>query len=218
MAYSNFTTISQVQSTFSLSLAEPDDPFSQHHPLQPTAYLQQTLQENLPLATAINTEKARSELLIAPILLEVRRQLHFKIGFFSGTEFTVDSSLGLAGFCDYILTAEPNNYEIQSPVLTLVEAKNENLKGGLGQCLAEMVAAQRFNQEQHNDNIVSIYGAVTTGNIWKFLALQGKEAFIDRRDYYINEIPAILGILCLPFQDILTSLTDPSSTSEVLGE
>lgn len=208
MAYSNFTTISQVQTAFALSLTEPSDHFSHHHPLQPTAYLQQTLQENLPLATAINTEKARSELLIAPVLLEIRRQLHFKIGFFSGTEFTVDPSLGLNGFCDYILTSEPNSYEIQSPVLTLVEAKNENLKGGLGQCLAEMVAAQRFNQEHHNSKIVSIYGAVTTGNIWKFLELSGQNAFIDRRDYYINEIPAILGILCIPFQEILTSLTE----------
>jgi len=198
MAYSDFTTLSKVQNTFGLSLTEPDNHFQDHPPRQPSPYLRQTLQENLPLATAINTEKARSEMLIAPILLEVRRQLDGKIGLFSGSDFTVDSSLGLSGYCDYILTAQPNNYEIQVPVITLVEAKHENLKGGLGQCLAEMVAAQHFNQNQ-NQPRSSLYGAVTTGNIWKFLELQGQTASIDRRDYYIVEIAHILGILCAPF-------------------
>jgi transketolase C-terminal domain/subunit len=54
----------------------------------------------------------------------------------------------------------------------IVEAKNENIKGGLGQCVAEMVAAQIFNEREANA-IDTIYGAVTTGEIWKFLKLGG---------------------------------------------
>jgi hypothetical protein len=153
----------------------------------------------LNLATAINTEKARSELIITPILLEVRRNFNFQVGFFSGTEFNVDIESGLNGYCDYILTASAEIYEIRTPVVTLVEAKNENIKAGLGQCIAEMVAAQIFNQRQGN-NITRIYGAITTGTDWKFLQLKDKNLSIDRRDYYIVEINQILGILSDPFQ------------------
>jgi hypothetical protein len=77
----------------------------------------------------------------------------------------------------------------------IVEAKNENIKGGLGQCVAEMIAAQLFNEREGNA-IDTIYGAVTTGEIWKFLKLVGAVASIDLSDYYIvRDVPKILGIL-----------------------
>ena len=73
----------------------------------------------------------------------------------------------------------------------IVEAKNENIKGGLGQCVAEMIAAQRFNEREGNA-IDTIYGAVTTGEIWKFLKLAGAVASIDLSDYYIvRDVPTI---------------------------
>ncbi|MFB2835701.1 hypothetical protein [Floridanema evergladense] len=160
--------------------------------------------ELVPLANAINTEKARSELIIAPVLLEVRRHFNFQVGFFSGTEFNVDSTLGLSGYCDYILTASQEIYEISAPVITLVEAKNENIKSGLGQCIAEMVAAQRFNQQKET-SINTIYGAVTTGMVWKFLKLENQTVFIDLNDYFIKEIDKILGILSAPFNYYLSN-------------
>jgi co-chaperonin GroES (HSP10) len=76
-----------------------------------------------------------------------------------------------------------------------VEAKNENIKGGLGQCAAAMLAAQLFNEQEGNE-IKTIYGAVTTGDIWKFLKLEGTDIFIDLNNYYIKELNKILGILC----------------------
>ncbi|NEO22887.1 MULTISPECIES: hypothetical protein [unclassified Moorena] len=202
MAYSDFTSIYKVQTAFNLLLDEGDTVFKEIAPIEPSDHLKTTLKENLPLANAINTEKARSELVIAPVLLEVRRLLDFQIGFFSGTEFNVDRGTGLNGYCDYILTASKEIYEIRTPVVTLVEAKNENIKGGLGQCIAEMVAAQRFNQQQDQD-IDAIYGAVTTGTNWKFLKLVNQLVFIDLDDYYIKEIDLILGILAHPFQQYL---------------
>jgi hypothetical protein len=75
-----------------------------------------------------------------------------------------------------------------------VEAKKENIMGGLGQCVAEMVAAQIFNQQADNE-ISIILGVVTSGNIWKFLQLQGKECRIDLNEYYLQDISKILGIL-----------------------
>jgi hypothetical protein len=201
MAYSDFTTLTKVREAFGLTIEESIDLFADIPEALPSPYLQTTLNENIFLATAINTEKARSELIIAPVLLEVRRMLNFQIGFFSGSEFNVDLQAGLSGYCDYILTASKESYEIRTPIITLVEAKNESIKSGLGQCIAEMVAAQLFNQ-RNGEEIENIYGAVTTGTDWKFLKLVDQAIWIDKRDYFINEVSQILGILAMPFKDL----------------
>jgi hypothetical protein len=111
-------------------------------------YLQETLSENLELAIAISTEKARSELLITPILLEARRSCGDPVGFFSGTDFSINSSLGLNGACDYLLTASAEQSLISAPVMTIVEAKNDLIKNGLGQCAAQMYATWLFNEQE----------------------------------------------------------------------
>jgi len=199
MAYSDFTTLTKVREAFGLTIEESINLFTDTPEVLPSSHLHTTLNENVFLATAINTEKARAELIIAPVLLEVRRILNFQIGFFSGSEFNVDLQAGLSGYCDYILTASKESYEIRTPVVTLAEAKNESIKSGLGQCIAEMVAAQLFNQ-RNGDAIESIYGAVTTGTDWKFLKLVDKKIWIDKRDDFINEVSQILGILTMPFK------------------
>ena len=199
MAYSDFTTLTKVREAFGLTIEESINLFTETPEVLPSSHLQTTLNENVFLATAINTEKARAELIIAPVLLELRRIFDFQIGFFSGSEFNVDLQAGLSGYCDYILTASKESYEIRTPVVTLVEAKNESIKSGLGQCIAEMVAAQLFNQ-RNGDAIAIIYGAVTTGTDWKFLKLTDKTVCIDKRDYFINEVSQILGILTMPFK------------------
>lgn len=64
-----------------------------------------------------------------------------------------------------------------------------------GQCIAGMIAAQQFNQRE-GQSIEVIYGAVTTGEIWKFLKLTDTTVFIDLTDYYISpNLNKILGIL-----------------------
>ncbi|WP_442948876.1 hypothetical protein [Nostoc sp.] len=80
------------------------------------------------------------------------------------------------------------------PVVDIIEAKNENIKGGLNNCAAAMLAAQLFNQQEGNE-IRKIYGAVTTKDIWKFLKLKENDIFIDLSNYYIKEIDKILEIL-----------------------
>lgn len=200
MAYSEFT-LSRLRESFNLSIEEPRHLFAHCQAIEPSDYLRLTLDENLSLAIALNTEKARSELVIAPVLLEVRRKLDFKIGFFSGAEFNVEPSQGLTGFCDYILTLTRDSYEVRSPVLTLVEAKNENIKAGLGQCGAEMVAAQQLNLRSGLNQ--PIYGCVTTGSEWKFLRLIDQTLDIDQHEYFINEVSTILGILLLAFDKIM---------------
>ncbi|MBE9126909.1 MULTISPECIES: hypothetical protein [unclassified Coleofasciculus] len=202
MAYSNFT-LAKVKEEFDLTVDETQNLFTAIEPIKPSEILTVTLQEYISLATAIGTEKARSEFLIAPILSEVRRQLNYQISLFSGTDFTVNVEKGLLGYCDFLLSASREQFFITAPVVTIVEAKNENIIGGLGQCVAEMIAAQLFNQRQAVD-IPVIYGAVTSGTNWRFLTLTGNKVCIDLVEYYINQFDKILGILLSPIQAYLS--------------
>ncbi|MGA1265072.1 MAG: hypothetical protein ACO331_14390 [Prochlorothrix sp.] len=205
MAYSDFK-LDQLLTTFSLTLRESPDHFGHLPPFEPSDYLSLTLKRNLNLAVAINTEKARSELIISPILMEVKQQHYEQISLFSGVDFTVDSQNGLNGICDFLISLSPEQLLIRAPVLTLVEAKNENLKSGFAQCMAEMVAAQRFNQQRDNP-IDPIYGVVTIGTIWRFLSLCDRQITVDSTEYFIKDIAQILGILN---QMILQSQTAPA--------
>ncbi len=193
MAYSNFT-LGQIKELFDLVLTENHDLFIDVPEVSASEILQIFLKDYIPLATAISTEKARSEFLIAPILAEVKRLKNYEISLFSGTEFNVDSSQGLQGFCDFIICNSPEQYFITAPILAVVEAKNENIISGLGQCAAEMVAIQLFN-ERKNKPISKVYGVVTTGTNWRFLVLDNHQLMIDSVEYYINDIDKILGIL-----------------------
>ena len=195
MAYSNFT-LSRVKADFGIVTDETQDIFAETTPIHPSDLLSLILKDQLPLAGAINTEKARSELVIMPILMEVRRILNNKISIFSGSSFEVDPTQGLDGRCDFILSRSLEQYYIASPVLTIVEAKNESIPSELGQCIATMIAARLFNQGE-GQPIDILYGAVTTGTDWKFLKLEGKIASIDINDYYIKELDKILGVLVI---------------------
>jgi hypothetical protein len=193
MPYSNFT-LRQVEKDFHLQIEEKIDLYAHVKAITSSDDLKRILSENIPLALAINTEKARSEFLIAPTLLELRRRSTIPISLFSGTEFSISPEQGLSGYCDYLISLSKQQLMISAPVVAIVEAKNEDIKSGLGQCIAEMIAAQLFNQQEGND-IDTIYGIVTSGEIWKFLQISEQLVEIDLTDYYITNIDKILGIL-----------------------
>ncbi|MEY4903717.1 MAG: hypothetical protein RLZZ292_1532 [Bacteroidota bacterium] len=142
----------------------------------------------------LTSEKAKSEHIIAPILSEVEEFNNRSFATFSGYKFNVDKALGLIGFCDFILSKEPKYPLIKAPVFCVVEAKNDNLDVGMAQCIAEMYAAQLYNQKQKKPLPV-IYGAVTFGFEWKFIQLIDKQVKIDEEIYYMNELPKLLGVL-----------------------
>ncbi|AOY83881.1 hypothetical protein BJP36_32130 [Moorena producens JHB] len=193
MAYSDFT-LKKVKLDFNIQTVEDQSLFSNSEEIQISDYLAQTLKRNVPLALAINTEKARSELIIINILLEVKEKSSEKISLFSGIDFNVDKEKGLTGFCDYIISGSEEQLYLDLPVITIVEAKNENIISGLGQCIAEMYAAQLFNQEASLE-LPCVYGAVTTGDEWRFVKLEKNVAYIDNDSYYISDINKVIGIL-----------------------
>ena len=193
MAYSDFT-IRKVKQDFGLTTVEGGRFLPEIDPIAPSAILAGLLEDTIPWAIAVGTEKARSEVIIAPALLEVKRLLNRQVSVFSGTNFTVDIALGLNGVCDFLISRSSEQFEIEAPAVMLVEAKRDNINSGLGECIAEMVAAQRFN-DINNNSISTIYGSVTSGTAWRFLKLEGQTVTIDVRDYPFPPVETILGML-----------------------
>ena len=143
MAYADFS-FSKVKKLFRLKTVEnePAIPYnsvdrdceaSRRHRI---IDLEKIIKENSPLATAIGTDKARSSLLIAPVLVEVRKLLDRQISLFIGTEFNVDRELGLTGICDYILSLLPEQYIVEAPILLLTESQDADLNPSMGQVIA----------------------------------------------------------------------------------
>ena len=192
MSYSKFTTLGETLERFELHATYDAELFPIVAPATPGELLVRTLEDYLPLALAINTEKARSEFLIAPILAEVRRRSGLTL--FSGIEFNVAPKQGLAGFCDFLLSRSNDPFTLQAPVLTIVEAKREDIPSGLGQCAAEMVAARIFNERAGRPS-PPIWGAVTTGELWRFLRLEGSQLTVDRDNETLHPLERLLGIL-----------------------
>ena len=194
MSYSEFTSIGKVKQAFGLTTVEGVRFFPSIDAIAPSATLADFLEESLPLAVATGSEKARSELIISPVLLEVRKLLQRQISIFSGEEFTVDVTKGLNGVCDFLISRSPELLEIEAPAIVIVEAKKADLKTGMGQCVAEMVAAQKFNEAKENP-IPAIYGSVTNGAQWRFLKLEGQTVTIDFTNYPLPPVAEILGFL-----------------------
>lgn len=188
MAFQQFT-FPAVLGELGLSLSDADL-FAAVPALAVRPELALNLVQNANLASAIGTEKARSEFVIAPVLLELWHLRPGVFGLFSGVELVADPERGLNGFCDFLLTRSTRQHLVSAPILAVVEAKNENLRTGLGQCIATMVAAHVLNQ-----SAAVVFGAVSTGTLWKFLRLTGTEATIDIVEYRIDDPGKLLGIL-----------------------
>lgn len=193
MSYSDFT-LKKVKDELGLNLIEDKDLFSEIPERQISEYLSITLNYNVPLAMAVGTEKARSEFIIANVLLELRKILDNKISLFSGVIMDVDKEKGLTGFCDFIISKSQEQFYLSAPIIAIVEAKNEYIVSGLGQCIAEMYAAKIFN-DREGLQLPTIYGVVTTGNTWKFLKQEGSDVYIDLQEYHIANANKIIAIL-----------------------
>ena len=143
------------------------------------------------------SEKARSELVISPILLAVREMSSDRMSVLSGIRFDVQPDQGLVGECDFLLSLSDPLPVVRPPVITLVEAKKQDIDAGLGQCIAQMVAARIFNERHEKTG--PVFGCVTTAEIWQFLRLDGSAVKLDPTRRLISEVGELLGV----FQRIL---------------
>ncbi len=149
---------------------------------------------SLRLALASSSEKARSEFIVAPLLLEMEMLNNQSFSIFSGERLDVLPEQGLNSECDFILGKNSFSSSLQAPIFCLVEAKKNDIKEGLGQCVAQMLGATLFNQNEGLEYPV-VYGCVTTCEIWQFLKLADKTFYLDSQPYYINELAKLIGML-----------------------
>jgi len=191
MPYSQFT-LDKVEKQFKLTQVRQRF-FQNIETVTLSDWLKTALEKSIEIALISESEKARSEFIIAPILFELQVKNQGKLTLYSGTNFDVDSEQGLFGECDFILTLTPPLQTIHAPIVVLIEAKKQNIEGYLGQCAAQMVGAKLFNEREER-NISPIFGCVTTGETWQFLRLEQNTLYIDSMRYYISQVEQILGI------------------------
>ena len=148
--------------------------------------LQESFYEILP-KIAMNSEIAKRDFMIAPILWGVIRHAQAKIN----VEYPIDIDNRLSGSLDYLLRS---NQEI-----IVIEAKKGDIDKGFNQLVAEMIA---LDKHEEGESPSSLYGAVSIGELWRFGVLDRKEKNIlkDLHTYRVPEdvekvFMALLGIL-----------------------
>ncbi len=190
MGYSNYKSLKMTLKK--LNLDEIDlNLFPIIEPVAPSNWLVETLKiaDRMPLTN----EKSKSERIISPILAEAALHYESQITLFSGEDLTVDVDRDLSGACDFFFAKHPRKSVMQAPIITFVEAKDEDFEYGQAQCTAQMYASLLYN-EQEGKPIPYVYGCAVTGDVWKFLRLEKDKLYIDIKNYYVNDLPTLLGI------------------------
>jgi hypothetical protein len=113
--------------------------------------LDERLKEHL-IHISLENEMTRREFLLAPILSEVRHITNSKLR----SEYWFEYNHQLKGSFDYLLKNEKN--------LVIAEAKQADLTRGFTQLAVEMIALDKAEETEKE----IIYGAVTTGEEWRF--------------------------------------------------
>lgn len=200
MGYSAFKTLRQALERleieeFNINL------FPEIQLVMPSDWLQQSLlfAELMPLTN----EKSKSEKIISPILMEISLSFRDNITLYSGEDLYIDEKRDLSDACDFFFSKHPLKSVMQAPIITLAEAKDEDMDYGKGQCLAQMYAAQIFNEKKGKTQPY-LYGCAVTGDDWKFMRLEDGKIYVDIETYYLSDLPKILGI----FHQIVHSFID----------
>lgn len=199
MGYSNYKSLKQALER--LNLEETDlDLFPQITSVEPSDWLKKTLEmaERSPLTN----EKSKSERVISPILLEIALCYDDSVTLYSGEDLYIDDKQDLSGPCDFFISKHAKKQVMQAPIISLTEAKDEDLDYGQGQCVAQMYAAQVFNAQKGKPQPY-IYGCAVTGGEWKFLKLSENQIFINNKTYYLSDLPKIMGVFHYIIQSYL---------------
>lgn len=152
------------------------------------------LKEHLKIANSLNlrSEKARSEAIVFPLLLDVRERSDGFFTIYSGDSLNVNEDL--RGECDFMLAKDINSYDVNYPVIQIVEAKKHDIEDlGVPQCAAQLVGARYFNLD-NGIELKKIYGCATTGKLWQFLVLEGNTIYVDDKQYVLDNLTELLGV------------------------
>ena len=187
MAYSDYT-FEKIREKFGIENRKADL-FSEIVLQEPSNNLKEHLEDIASLN--LRSEKARSEAIVFPLLLDVRKNNNDFFTIYSGENLNVDKDL--KGECDFMLAKDMNTYDINYPIIQVVEAKKHDIEDlGIPQCAAQLVGAKYFN-EKRGVALEKIYGCATTGVLWQFLCLENNVIYVDKKQYATSNLPELLG-------------------------
>ncbi len=194
MAFSDYKSISHVQRDFKVKYQE--DAFLVAQDLQPSANFLEEFRFSLDNIDVYTSEASRSEAIIFPILREVYKRYYERYSFWVQKALMVDERLN--GTPDYLIgtrSALGKTY-LERPLVIIAEAKKNDFEQGWGQCLAELIAAQKFNRDTH----AAVYGIVTDGRVWEFGKLK-EDVFTKNSELYtVDHLAKLFGALHMVFQ------------------
>jgi hypothetical protein len=187
MDYSNYKKIRTITKKFSL-----DTRFTNIFPDIAAQPVSDFLSKSLMMAEMmpLTNEKTKSERLVSPILLDVVSHFQTKITLFSGEDLVVNPEDDLSGECDFFFSLHPPKPYIDCPIISLVEAKDEDLEWGLAQCAAQVYGAHLYNKAEGKD-IPILYGCATTGTDWQFFRFENNVFYVHSK--IISYLPEALG-------------------------
>ena len=162
--------------------------------IAPGEAVRASLPPGTQLGPAAHSEVARMIWMVGPVLLDLWGRYRGHISLNAGVEFDADPAAKLTGYCDFVISRGPQRSVIGAPAVLIFEAKRDSIPDGLGQCIAGMEGAVRYNR-RHNAPVDPVFGCVTTGSNWKFLQLSGGRVSIDLAEYTIAQADRLLGVL-----------------------
>ncbi|MEA5518041.1 hypothetical protein [Limnoraphis robusta] len=194
MSFSSYKNISAVLKEFQITYTESN--FIQEVEFPISDYFQEDLEIVMREGVVDNSEYAICENLIYPVLKEVWKCYSRKFTLWSHQSLNYDEQL--SGFPEYILAkrSELGKVVFDQPYLLLVEAKQDKFDEGWGQCLAEMIAAQRLNTTDK----MTVFGIVSNGKTWQFGKLESNLFTKQIIPYSIYEIQPLFAAINLIFQ------------------
>ena len=196
MAFSDFKTISEVQEKFSIKYSYQD--FLRVEAKKPSEYFLDELEFSKQHIDFFHSEGSRCEVIIFPIIKEIYKDYAENYGLWIKKHIAYDETLN--GTPDYLVAtkSELGMTVLGIPLVMMVEAKKNDFELGWGQCLAEMVAAQKMN----DDFSYPIYGIVTDGTSWEFGQLINDVFTRNRTNFTIADLPLLFGAVDAVFKAI----------------
>lgn len=196
MAFSDYKTIGQVQQEFKIKYIEADFVAAQEQ--EPAELFKLEFAFSLENIDVFTSEAARAEAIIFPILREVYKSYHDRFALWIQKPIAFNATLN--GTPDYLIAtrSELGKTVLEKPLIALVEAKKNDFELGWGQCLAELVAAQKING---NDRM-SVYGIVTDGKLWELGKLKEDLFTKNKESFTIDHLARLFGALHFIFQSV----------------
>ncbi|WP_019498521.1 hypothetical protein [Pseudanabaena sp. PCC 6802] len=193
MSFGSYKTIGAAIKEFQIAYTEAN--FVQELDFTLSDYFREDLTLMMREGVVDNSEFAICENLIYPVLKEIWK--HYRSKFLLWSHQSLNYDENLSGFPEYILARRSplGKVVFDRPYLMLVEAKQDNFEAAWGQCIAEMIAAQRLNAELD----VVIFGITSNGDRWQIGKLEQKIFTKNSTFYTIQELDKLAGALNFVF-------------------